>query len=307
MTDHLARETSASVPSSPQYGVVGLGIIGSRVLRHATEAGLAVTGWNRTPLSSVIGRVAASLPALAEQAEVIQLFVSDGSAAAEVIEAMRPALTTRHLIVCSATIGKPATIELAARVAELGAGFLDCPFTGSKGAAEARQLVYFVSGADEHVVLARPLLAAASRALVRMGPIGEAATLKVVTNMIGAAQVQILAEALATVQAEGIDGHRLVEALEFHAARSVIADMKLPKMLASDYEPHFSVKHMLKDVRMGVAMGNSARLPVAATRLVAAELAQAAAEGMADLDFSALFRVAAATHSNTNVSEHDAA
>ena len=38
--------------------------------------------------------------------------------------------------------------------------------------------------------------------------------------------------------------------------------MKLPKMIAADYEPHFSLKHMFKDVQLGIHMANALDIEV---------------------------------------------
>ena len=85
------------------------------------------------------------------------------------------------------------SIEAARVVEARGAHFLDAPFTGSKVAAEKRQLVYYIGGDEATFLRARPVLEATSKAIVRIGEIGHAATVKVVTNMISAVTMQTLA------------------------------------------------------------------------------------------------------------------
>ena len=99
--------------------------------------------------------------------------------------------------------------------------------------------------------VAAPVLKASSKAIVKIGKIGEAAVVKVATNMISAVTVQTLAEAYAIVKGSGIDPAALSEALKYNANRSGITDQKLPKILNREYEPHFSLKHMFKDVQLG--------------------------------------------------------
>ena len=267
-------------------GVIGLGIIGTRVAAGLRHAGFQSFVWNRTPKS--VPNFLGSPTEVAELCEVIQLFVADGAAIMETIDALRPALTPQHIIVCNATIGLDATLDAAKKVRQLGASFLDAPFTGSKGAAEARQLVYYVGGEEQVFLRAKSALEATSKAVLRVGEIGQAAVIKVVTNLISATTAQTLAEALAIVTRAGIQPEALMQAIELNAMRSGVTDLKLPKMISSDYEPHFSVKHMFKDVKLGVHLANKLDLEVPATSCVAGVLYSAIARGWGDLDYAAL-------------------
>ncbi len=267
-------------------GVIGLGIIGTRVAAGLRHAGFQSFVWNRSPKS--VPNFLGSPAEVAELCEVIQLFVADGAAVMDTIDALRPALTPQHIIVCNATIGLDATLDAAKKVRQLGASFLDAPFTGSKGAAEKRQLVYYVGGEEQVFLRAKSALEATSKAVLRVGEVGQAAVIKVVTNLISATTAQTLAEALAIVTRAGIQPEALMQAIELNAMRSGVTDLKLPKMISSDYEPHFSVKHMFKDVKLGVHLANKLDLEVPATSCVAGVLYSAIARGWGDLDYAAL-------------------
>jgi 3-hydroxyisobutyrate dehydrogenase-like beta-hydroxyacid dehydrogenase len=270
-------------------GLIGLGIIGSRAAAGLRGAGYQVYVWNRTP------RPAPNfLPTPGEVADVcqlIQLFVADSAAVMSVLEAIAPKLKPEHVIICSSTIGPEATLEAARYVEERGARFLDAPFTGSKLAAERSQLVYYVGGDDPTYLRVRPMLEATSKAIVRAGGIGDAALVKVVTNQIAAANIQVLAEALAIVRKAGLPPETLAAALEHHAVRSGVMDLKLPKMLSGDYEPHFSLKHMFKDVQLGIGLANALDLDTPATAVTAGVMFGAIKRGWADLDFCSIYKL----------------
>jgi len=275
--------------SRKNVGLIGLGIIGSRVAAGLRASGFHVFVWNRTakPAPNFVGSAAE----LAELCDIIQIFVADAQALFDVIEQMRDVLTPRHVIVCNATVGPEATIEAARIVEEAGAHFLDAPFTGSKAAAEKRALVYYIGGDEATFLRARPVLEATSKAIVRIGGVGHAATIKVVTNMIAAVSIQTLGEALAIVQKAGLDPEVLAAALEQNACRSATMDMKLPKMIAGDYEPHFSLKHMFKDVQLGIHVANALDIEIPATTVTAGVMYGALNQGWGDLDFSALYKI----------------
>ena len=274
--------------SRKNVGLIGLGIIGSRVAAGLRTSGYQVFVWNRTakPVPNFLGSPAE----VAELCEVIQIFVADAQALFSVLEALRDKLTPRHVIVCCATVGPEATLEAARLVEEKGAKFLDAPFTGSKGAAENRQLVYYIGGDDATFLRVKPILDASSKATVRIGAVGHAATIKVVTNMLSAVSIQTLAEALAIVKKSGLDPEVLAAAMEHNACRSGVMDLKLPKMIAGDYEPHFSLKHMFKDVQLGIHIANALDLDVPATTSTAGVMYGAMQKGHADLDYAAVFK-----------------
>ena len=268
--------------------MIGLGIIGSRVAAGLRAAGFQVYVWNRSakPAPNFLGSPAE----VAESAEIIQIFVADAQALFDVVEAMSETLTPKHVVVCNATVGPEAVLEAAQLVETRGAQFLDAPFTGSKIAAEKRQLVYYVGGPDPAFLRARPILELTSKNIVRMGGIGHASTIKVVTNMISAVTAQVLAEALSIVQKAGLEPESLAAAIELNACRSGVIDLKLPKMMSGDYEPHFSLKHMFKDVQLGIHMANALDIEIPTTTVTAGVMYGALNQGWGDLDFSVLFK-----------------
>ncbi len=78
--------------------------------------------------------------------------------------------------------------------------------------------------------------------------------MKVATNIVTAATAQVAAEALALVRKAGISAELFARAMKSNASNSATLEMKVPMMIAGDFEPHFSVKHMLKDVRIGLKL-----------------------------------------------------
>ena len=274
--------------SRKNIGLIGLGIIGSRAAAGLRAAGYRVFVWNRSakPIPNFLGSPAE----VAEVCEIIQIFVSDAAALMEVLGAMKGQLTAQHVIVCNATVGPEATAEAAKLVQETGASFLDAPFTGSKVAAENRQLVYYVGGDEAVYLRVKPVLEATSKAIVRVGGIGDAATIKVVTNLISAASVQVLSEALAIVSRAGLPPDALAAALEHNAAKSGVIELKLPKMMSADYEPHFSLKHMHKDVKLGLQLASTLKVDVPVTAATESRMVQAVNGGWGDDDFAAVYR-----------------
>ena len=269
-------------------GVLGLGIIGSRVVENLRTAGHEVFVWSRS--ARAVPNFLASPREVAEAAAIIQIFVRDGTALLEAIEDMKPALQAGHLVMNHATVSKKATLQAAALVEETGAAFLDAPFTGSKMAAQNGKLAYYVGGSDLMLERARSVLEASSAKILPLGGVGDAMVLKIVTNLVSAVIVEALAEAAAITRANDIPLERLHAALEANANYSTLIGMKLPAMMNGDFEPHFSLRNMLKDADFARELAAEANLASPAIDCTAEAMRRCVEAGQGDRDFSIIGR-----------------
>ena len=277
-----ARKTRIKV------GVIGLGIIGSRVAANLRGAGHQVYVWSRSPHAAP--NFLGSVVEVADLCDIIQVFVSDDTALLEVARTIAAALSPRHLIAAHATVSPQAARQAAAIVESQGARYLDAPFTGSKMAAQNRQLNYYVGGSEAALEEARPILEVTARKVLHVGGVGDASVIKIATNMLTAATVQTLSEALAIVHSAGIDGQRLADALEFNGTRSVTSDLKLPAMLAEDFDPNFSLKHMLKDVRLALGLAAEKKISLPVSGAMQEIFSRGVEKQWGDLDFCVVTR-----------------
>ena len=276
--------------ATPRAGVLGLGLIGSRVAARLQAAGFPLAVWNRTARAfPALPALAPDPAAVAREAEVLQLFVADDEALRTTVHALLPALGPQHIVISHATVAPQTVRDLAAEVQATGAAFLDAPFTGSRDAAAQGQITYYVSGDPAALARARPVLAASAKALLPMGDLGTASAVKLATNIMAAAAAVSLAEAIQLLRAQGIDPHIIVTALETNAARSGVTDLKLPCMLGHDYAPRFSALNMRKDLRL--ARDNAAPGHATLTTAMLALYDQACHSGLAEEDFATIIKV----------------
>ncbi len=276
----MARSKSKNV------GLIGLGIIGTRVAATLRKRGLRVYVWNRTPRpeQNFLG----SPVEVAELCDVLQIFVSDGEALLAIVQQLSPALTPQHVVTAHSTVS-PASVRAAAEIVQRrGARFLDAPFTGSKVAAENGQLVYYIGGDEAALQQARPILEASSKEIVMIGEIGDAMIVKVATNIVTAATAQVGAEALALVRKAGISTETFSRAMKFNASNSATMEMKIPLMAAGNFEPHFSVKHMLKDVHIAAKLAQDYALSLPVTAAAEEMLLDEMKRGRGDADYSSV-------------------
>ena len=278
----MARRTRKNV------GVLGLGIIGSRVAENLRDRGFHVFVWNRNPrpIPNFVGAPAE----LAEMCDYIQIFVSDDDALLDVLRQMAPALGPRHIVIAHPTVAPHSMRAAADLVERRGARFVEAPFTGSKLGAEKGELVFYVAGDEVALREARPILEASSKEIIEMGEIGQATIVKLATNIVTGASVQALAEGLALVNYAGIPAEKFVAAMQNNASYSKTLAMKLPKMVENNFEPHFALKHMLKDMKIASQLGLSHHLELAVTTAARDRLLEQEQRGYAEEDFSIISR-----------------
>jgi 3-hydroxyisobutyrate dehydrogenase-like beta-hydroxyacid dehydrogenase len=271
-------------------GVLGLGLIGSRVAARVQSAGFPLAVWNRTTRNFAdLPALAPDPAAVAREADILQIFVADDAALRATVHALRPALGPNHVVLSHSTVAPETARQLAAEVSATGAAFLDAPFTGSRDAAAQGQITYYIGGEASALERARPVLAASAKSILPLGAIGQASAVKLATNIMAAAAAVSLAEAIQLLRANGVDPHVLVSALENNAARSGVVDLKLPCMLGNDYAPRFSARNMRKDLRLAAAAADPRHH--ALTEAMRQLYEQACATGLGEEDFATVIKV----------------
>jgi 3-hydroxyisobutyrate dehydrogenase-like beta-hydroxyacid dehydrogenase len=270
--------------TTSRVGVIGLGIIGARVAKNLRKAGFDVYVWNRTPKEEP--QFVQSPQVLAETCQVLQIFVANDAAILETIAKLRPALTPQHLLIAHSTISPDTINQIKAELDPTGAHLIDAPFTGSKGAAEKGQLVYYVAADPIDLERAKPILEATSRHIVYFDHLGDASLIKIATNLITVSIVQSLSEAIAITEKAGVNPEKLVEAIEYNACRSGVSDLKIQAILKRDFDPNFSLTNMLKDSRLALKLAEKLKVDLPVTKTVSQLLTQADEKSWGSQDFA---------------------
>lgn len=265
--------------------VVGLGIIGSIWAKHYAEDGHEVVSWNRTPQPDFPGFVTDLADAVAG-ADLIHICVADPAAVQSVLEVILPHLDHSRLVIQSSTISPDAATSFARQVSETGASYVEAPFTGSKPAAEARDLVFFQGGDETVTKRAEPFLEPLSRKRFVMGSPEQAAAIKLSMNLQIAAVSQALTEGYHLAHKYGLSHEQFYAVLRENVAYSGLAKLKETKLKEGDYSPQFSVKHMRKD--LGLALEAAAGLNPKLTERTKEIYDAGMDAGLADEDFIAL-------------------
>lgn len=271
-----------------KIAVLGLGIIGGIWAKNLIADGLEVNTWNRTPKPEFPGFKDCAREAAAGT-DAVFIVVADPPAVQSVLDAILPVLKPGQIVIQSSTISAEWTLKFAKQVEDVGASFLEAPFTGSKPAAEQRKTIYYLGGTPDLIERARPILQRLSGTIMPIGPTGSASTLKLAMNLNIAGVAQALCESLMLARKAGISDDTFFEALHLNASRSGLSDLKEPYLKAHDYNPLFSVKHMGKDVRLAIETAGDLDLPQ--TKNLLKLYTEGHARGWSDDDFIGLIRL----------------
>jgi 3-hydroxyisobutyrate dehydrogenase len=256
-----------------RVAVLGTGIMGSAMARNLIAAGLATTVWDRSPsatapLAQAGARAAPSAADAVAGARVVIMMLPTADVVTSVLFDSGVAGAFAPGAVCAqmGTIGISATLEISARLGQIRPDvmFVDAPVSGSKGPAEAGQLLILASGPAKAEPVVHPVLAAIGRKTVWLGQAGQGTRLKLAVNAYMSVLIEGVAEALELAARYGIDPDKLDEAIEGGPLDAPIADAKLHKMEAGNYAPEFPLEWALKDVDLALAEAGGATLPLLA-------------------------------------------
>ncbi len=278
---------------------IGTGIMGSPMAVNLARAGHDVTGYNRTPektsaLVQAGGTTAGSVAEAVTGADVVCVMVPDSPDVQDVLsgeDGVFDATTPGTLVIDFSTIRPDVTTELAAQARARGLRPLDAPVSGGEAGAVAGTLSVMVGGDADDVAEARPLLDVVGGTVVHVGGSGAGQTVKAANQLVVAANIEALAEAVVFLEAHGVDPAAALEVLGGGLAGSAVLQQKRDNLLSRSFEPGFRIELHDKDLGIVAAAAREAGVVVPVGALVAELMRSARATGDGGLDHSGLLRV----------------
>jgi 3-hydroxyisobutyrate dehydrogenase-like beta-hydroxyacid dehydrogenase len=283
-------------------GYVGLGVMGSSVVRRLLDAGHTVTVWNRTaekaePLLEGGAQWADSPREVAERSEMVFTMVTNTDAVRAVTEGpdgILAGLAPGKLYVDMSTASPANTRALAERVAEVGAQMLDAPVSGTSITVDDGKASLMVGGDEDAFERARPVLEAIGPRVFHMGANGTAVTMKIAINLSLAVQMLAFSEGVLLAEKTGISREAAVEAMLGSVIASPMVAYRGPLVLGHPDEVWFDCSMMQKDMKLALELGRELEVPLPTTAVTNEFLTAANGMGIGEKDFAVLFDVLAA-------------
>ncbi|CAN5223985.1 2-hydroxy-3-oxopropionate reductase [soil metagenome] len=265
-------------------GFVGLGAMGSRMVRCLLERGRTVVAWNRTPSTMPAQEgleFAASPREVAEQTDVVLGCLRDDRAIDSVYrgpDGLLAGVHPRQLFMEHGTFSPSLAVALHVEAAALGAVFIDAPVTGGPEGAAAGTLAAMAGGGREEIAARADLFSAYLASISVVGPVGSGLRLKLVNQLLVSIHMAAAAEAAALLGSSGIDLADALPVLSAGWAASAMLDRELPRSMRRDFQ----------------AAGATIDGMVAVQHLVAGALREAGIESTVFADVRRLFQGAVA-------------
>jgi 3-hydroxyisobutyrate dehydrogenase len=280
-----------------QVGFVGLGAMGRPMAARLAER-FDTRVWNRTVSvaathASEHGTVAVDELADLAGVDVLCTCLPTTAEVLAVASVLTPVLGP-DTVWLDHTSGDPAaTRDLARRLEDAGVVLLDAPVSGGTDGAAAGTLTVMVGGDLEALEEVRPVLDAVAATVVHVGPTGTGMAVKAVNNLLLAASLTAAGEGLTALRRLGVDAGAALEVINASSGRSFATERLLPeRVLTRAFPPTFALGLLAKDAGLAQAVTDELGLAAPTIELVTRLTREAADELGADVDHSALVRVA---------------
>jgi 3-hydroxyisobutyrate dehydrogenase len=279
-----------------RIAILGLGTMGIGMAKNLVKTGFSVTAYNRTrakaePLATQGATIADTPAEAARDADVIISMLSDDNGSRAVWTDTNGALHGAKpgaILVESSTVTPAWIAELASFAAERKLDLLDAPVTGSRAQADGAQLTFLVGGNPTVLERARPALAAMSKEIVLLGPIGSGARMKLINNFLCGVQVASLAEGLAWIERSGLDREQALKILKNGAPGSPLLGAISARMVEANYDVNFLLSLMQKDLHYAGEDAATLGIDLLTAKTAEERFIEAANAGYADKDMSAV-------------------
>lgn len=282
---------------SLKLGFIGLGIMGAPMAGHLIKAGhtLFINTRSKVPQELVdAGATAAVSPReVARQADIIFLMLPDTPDVAKVLfgeNGVADGLSKGKTVVDMSSISPIDTREFAGKINDLGCDYLDAPVSGGEVGAKAASLTIMVGASDAGFAKVKPLFELMGKNITHVGANGDGQTCKVANQIIVALNIAAVGEALVFASKAGADPARVRQALMGGFAASRILEVHGERMIKRTFNPGFRIGLHQKDLNLALAGARSLGVALPQTAGAAQLMQVCAANGMQDLDHSAMVR-----------------
>ena len=282
-----------------RVGFIGFGIMGSPMAINLAAAGFEVRGFSRdmSKVSRVADkgvRSAKTLQELVENSDVVITMLPDSPDVESVVlgdggvfQFAREGL----LFIDMSSIRPDVASRIFHEGAERGIDVLDAPVSGGEAGAVEGSLSIMVGGELGAFDRAAPFFGAMGKTIVHVGPAGSGQTVKAANQLIVAANIQGLAEAVVFLEAHHVEMESAIQVLGGGLAGSTVLQRKSGNMLSRSFAPGFRLDLFHKDMGIVQAAAREKGVTTLLGSLVAQIIASLVARGDGELDHSAMIRI----------------
>ncbi len=246
-----------------RYAFIGLGELGGPLARCLIRAGLDVTVHDRDPtrMAGFPSQADSAAAAVAGVDAAITCLPSPAACAA-VLRAILPAMPPGADWIEISTLGPEEVKGFAAEAAAAGVAMIECPVTGGVHLAQRGAVTALTGGDPARIARHAAALDAMASRRFHLGPLGSAAAMKVITNMLAFIHLVADGEALMLAARSGLDLATAWEAIRASSGNSFVHETEGQLILNGSYDVGFSMALALKDLGFAAQMAAATGTPL---------------------------------------------
>ncbi len=250
-----------------RYGFIGLGNLGRPLAQNLCRAGFAPVVHDREPanagpLLAEGATWAASAAELAAACDAVITCLPSPQVSERVLRSFLPSMAEGATWIEMSTLGRDELLRLAGLAAGKGVRTLELPVTGGVHLAARGEITLLAGGDADLVARHRPALDALGGKLFHMGPLGSAAVIKVITNMLAFIHLVADGEALMLAKRGGLDLAQAWAAIRASSGNSFVHETEGQLILNGSYDIAFTMDLALKDLGFAMDFGRDFGVPL---------------------------------------------
>lgn len=253
-----------------KIGFIGLGVMGRPMANNLVNNGYDVIAYDVVPefvaeAAKFGATAAASIKEAVCDSEIVITMLPNGSHVKSVAlgeGGLAENAKQGTLLIDMSSISTTDSIEINESLKEKGLRMIDAPVSGAFTGALEGKLAIMVGGEEADVKDAMPVLSCMGSKIVHIGPAGSGCTCKLANNIIIANNLAAVCEAMMFAKKAGCDLNKVFEVISAGFAGSTAMNSQVPRMLAQNYEPGFTIKLHHKDLTNALAAGANVNSPM---------------------------------------------
>ena len=277
---------------------LGTGLMGSPMAARLLQAGYPLIAYNRTAskaksLREAGAQIADSAHQALEDATCVIMMLADAGAIEQVLfKRHARGLLAGRTVIQMGTIGPRESLGIQDKVSAAGGDYLEAPVLGSIAPARSGDLIVMVGASLAQFNRWRELLACFGPEPHLVGPVGQAAALKLALNQLIASLMAAFSLSLGMVQRHDVPVETFMQVLKQSPLYANTFAKKLPKLMQRDFaEPNFPLRLLLKDVRLFLHEAGHLGLDPASLRGTERIIKTALRKGLGELDYAGIHNV----------------
>jgi len=258
-----------------KIGFIGCGNMGGGMAAHLLDLKQDITCFdadqnNLDKIVKVGAKPAESAQELAQNCDFIILSLPKAEVVRLVMLEINDFIKPDTIVLDTSTSEPETTKAMAARATQHSYAFLDAPVSGGPIAAHSGNMTMLIGGSEPAIKKSRELLDMLGAKIVVVGPSGSGHAAKIANNMLCAANLVLVAEAVRLGEAVGVSASNLLEGVNAGSGRSGVSEVNYPKWILNDaFDSGFTMGLMRKDVNLGIDLAKQSGVPLNAFQAVA--------------------------------------